>query len=126
MINVKQYAEENDLNFIGEKPVEIQTPLLDEEKIDLGKNQSEKLNMIKNFKENLAETQKQIKAKITEAEGIVSEITKMITNGVKYVQKTLPCFYDHRQHVRSFLDPETGEIVETMPGELSDRQGDLI
>ena len=93
MINIKQYAEENDLNFIGEKPVEIQ---------------------------------KQIKAKITEAEGIVSEITRMITNGVKYVQKTLPCFYDHRQHVRSFLDPETGEIVKTMPGELSDRQGDLI
>ena len=77
MINLKQYAEENDLNFIGEKQVEIQTPLLDEEKIDLGKNQSEKLNMIKNLKENLAETQKQIKAKITEAEGV-----EMFSNAV--------------------------------------------
>ena len=125
-VNLKKYAEENDLNFLGEKEVGIQIPLLDSEKIELGTNQSQKLNLIKNLKDNLQEVTKQYKAKITEAEGVVSEITSIITVGYKIVKKNLPCFYDPREHSRQFMDPETGEIVETAPGEMSDRQGSFI
>ena len=118
-VNLKKYAEENDLNFLGEKEVGIQIPLLDSEKIELGTNQSQKLNLIKNLKDNLQEVTKQYKAKITEAEGVVSEITSIITVGYKIVKKNLPCFYDPREHSRQFMDPETGEIVETAPGDTS-------
>lgn len=107
---------------LGQMECEVEVPLTDAEKLQMGHSQGENLCAIKNMKEEFAEIRKDFKHRIDDLLQIVGPAAEMLRTGTKKVTKTLPAFFDPDTKERKFVDLETGEEVSSIPATESDLQ----
>lgn len=128
-MNLKQQQEkarEKGWARLGLKECQIDVPLTDREKIDLGKSIAESKVCIDNLQDELAEIKGEFKNKIEGHAIILKQGSEMLKAGKRPVKKKLPCFFDARTKERHYVDMDTGEIVLTVEAQEGDQQGNLI
>ena len=123
---VKEYAARNGFYPLGSQEVEVQIPLSESEKVELGKGQSESLCEIDRLEAEFAKVKQDYKAKIDTHQVIIRKTSVVIRRGHKIEKKELPAFLDPKQNQKVWVDLNTGEIIERAAATEYDRQGALI
>lgn len=122
---LEDIARRSGWNQLGEFDVETEVALNNEEKIELGKFQSQTIMKIDQIEDQIRDFSKERKEEVRQLEGIVRESASTLKRGTRIVNRMLPAFYDPKENCRLFIDPETGEVVKKMEAEYQDRQGTL-
>lgn len=122
----EQYAQENGYYRLGVEEIDVDLALTSEEKISLGKSQSESLCEIQRLEDELADIRKEYKNKIDSHKIIVAGTSEMLRKGFKLIKKPMPAFLDTKKNKKHWVDLDTGEIVMTRDAREEDRQSDLI
>lgn len=120
------YAKENGYHRLGSQEIEVEYPLTETEKVELGKSQSESLCEIENLEAEFDKIKREYKNKIEVHELMVTRSSHVLKRGTKTVFEKLPCFFDPRTHKKHFVNLKTGEIIESREATQQDLQSDFL
>lgn len=115
-------AAKNGWHPLGESEVEVETPLTDEEKMDLGREQAVAIGQIELLKDQMADAAKEFKGKVEAKQLFVKSTASILRKGKKSVFKTLPFFLNREKTKRYWVDTETGEVVHSCDSTREDLQ----
>lgn len=120
------YAKENGFHCLGACDIDVEYPLTADEKINLGKTQSEYLIEIEKLQSECDKIKREYKNKVEAMSTIVSRSSEILKRGSKIINEKLPCFLDPKKNKKHFVNLSTGEIVESREATESDRQGSFL
>ena len=120
-----KYAKKMGWQRLGIMSIEIEKKLTNDEKIDLGKEQSTDLMNIRRLEQEKKDFDGHISARIKQFEAEAHEKAVTLTRGHQLVFPSLPCFIDAKAKERVYMDLEKEEEVKREPMHDEDKQLNL-
>lgn len=118
----RDFASAQGWNRLGRMNVKVKVQLGDQERIEAGEKIALNNVKIRDLQEQRKALAKSVKEQIDEIHDETMSLSELLNEGAREENKILPCFYDHENNSRCFVDMATGEIVRREQAEPGDRQ----